>query len=101
VASRNRHAHRAISIRPGARGRIGGAYDSYRFKFGEIHLGASLFPGLSDFGRVRLTTNNSLRIKLVNNFYFTTSFWDNYDSRPPTTAKKNELGISTSIGWSF
>jgi putative salt-induced outer membrane protein YdiY/sRNA-binding regulator protein Hfq len=80
---------------------VGGAYDSYRFKFGEIHLGANLFPGLSDFGRVRLTTNNSLRIKLVNNFYFTMAFWDNFDSRPPSTAKKNELGISTSIGWSF
>jgi putative salt-induced outer membrane protein YdiY/sRNA-binding regulator protein Hfq len=82
-------------------GLIGAAYDSYRFKFGEIHLRASLFPGLSDSGRIRSTTNNALKIKLTNNFYFTIGFWDNYDSRPPLTAKKNELGVSSSIGWSF
>ncbi len=82
-------------------GLLGVAYDSYRFKVGEIHLEASMFPGLSDSGRVRATTNNSLVIKLTNNFHFTLSFWDNYDSRPPTTAKKNELGLSSAIGWAF
>jgi hypothetical protein len=50
---------------------------------------------------IRATTNNSLVIKLTNNFHFTLSFWDNYDSRPPTTAKKNELGLSSAIGWAF
>lgn len=82
-------------------GLLGVAYDSYRFKMGEIHLQALTFPGLSDSGRIRATTNNSLVIKLTNNFHFTLSFWDNYDSRPPTTAKKNELGLSSAIGWAF
>jgi putative salt-induced outer membrane protein YdiY len=84
-----------------AEGLLGVAYDSYRFKVGEIHLQALVFPGLSDSGRIRTTTNNSLVIKLTNNFHFTFSFWDNYDSRPPTTAKKNELGLSSAIGWAF
>ncbi|HWO29894.1 MAG TPA: DUF481 domain-containing protein, partial [Candidatus Acidoferrum sp.] len=84
-----------------AEGLIGVAYDSYRFKFGEIHMQEFVFPGLSDHGRIRSTTNDSLVIKLTNNFHFTFSFWDNYDSRPPTTAKKNELGLSSAIGWSF
>jgi putative salt-induced outer membrane protein YdiY len=84
-----------------AEGLLGVAYDSYRFKVGEIHLQAFVFPGLSDAGRIRTTTNNSLVIKLTNNFHFTLSFWDNYDSRPPTTAKKNELGLSSAIGWAF
>jgi putative salt-induced outer membrane protein YdiY len=84
-----------------AEGLLGVAYDSYRFKVGEIHLQAYVFPGLSDSGRVRTTTDNSLVIKLTNNFHFTLSFWDNYDSRPPTTAKKNELGLSSAIGWAF
>jgi len=77
-------------------------YDSYRFRFGEIHLQGTIFPGITDAGRIRVTTNDALRIKLVNNFYFSVGFWDNYDSRPPvSTAKKNELGISSSIGWAF
>jgi hypothetical protein len=84
-----------------AEGLIGVAYDSYRFKFGEIHMQEFVFPGLSDHGRIRSTTNDSLVIKLKNNFHFTFSFWDNYDSRPPTTAKKNELGLSSAVGWSF
>jgi hypothetical protein len=80
---------------------IGVDYDSFRFKVGEIHMQVLVFPGLSDFGRIRTTTNNSLVIKLTNNFHFTLSFWDNYDSRPPVTAKNNELGLSSGIGWSF
>jgi hypothetical protein len=51
---------------------------------------------------MRLTTNNELKIKLVNNFYFSVGFWDNYDSRPSVAiAKKNELDVSSSVGWSF
>jgi Protein of unknown function, DUF481 len=80
----------------------GVAYDSYRFRFGQLHLQAFVFPGLTDAGRVRTTTNNTLNIKLTNNFFFSVGFWDNFDSRPPqTTAKRNELGISSSIGWTF
>jgi putative salt-induced outer membrane protein YdiY len=84
-----------------AEGLVGLAYDSYRFKVGEVHLQAMCFPGLSDFGRVRATTNNSLVIRLTNNFHLTFSFWDNFDSRPPVAAKNNELGLSSAIGWAF
>lgn len=80
---------------------IGLKYASYRFNFGQIQSQLFVFPGLSDFGRVRMTTNNSLTIALTNKFHFTTTFWDNFDSRPPSFAKKNEMGISTGIGWSF
>ena len=84
-----------------AEGLLGASYDSYRFRFGEIHLQGALFPGMTDAGRIRASTNNTLRIKLVNNFYFSLGLWDNYDSRPPSTAKKNEFGASSSLGWSF
>jgi hypothetical protein len=46
-------------------------------------------------------TNNALTIKLRNNFSLVSSFWDNFDSRPPATARRNELGISSGIGWAF
>jgi len=81
---------------------VGGLKYSYvRFDFGEFDSQLRVFPGLTDTGRVRLTTNNSLTIKLRNNFQLQFTFWDNFDSRPPTTARKNELGISSGIGWSF
>jgi putative salt-induced outer membrane protein YdiY len=80
---------------------IGLQYNLVRFNFGEFTSQVLTFPGLTDTGRVRLTTNNSLTIKLRNNFHLDFTLWDNFDSRPPSTAKRNELGLSTGIGWSF
>jgi putative salt-induced outer membrane protein YdiY len=80
---------------------VGLEYNFVRFNFGEFDSQVLTFPGLTDAGRVRLTTNNSLTIKLRNNFHLAFTLWDNFDSRPPVTAKRNELGMSTGIGWSF
>ncbi len=82
-------------------GVVGLQYTSVRFNFGELNSQLLTFPGLTDSGRVRLTTNNVVMIKLRNNFHLAFTLWDNFDSRPPATAKKNELGISSGVGWSF
>ncbi len=34
-------------------------------------------------------------------FYFRMSFYDNYDNRPVVGAPSNNLGATSSIGWSF
>jgi putative salt-induced outer membrane protein YdiY len=77
--------------------------DYQLFHFDRYSLQAQLlvFPGLSDFGRVRLTTTDVFSVKLSNNFHLNFSFWDNFDSRPPSNAKKNAQGISTGLGWTF
>jgi putative salt-induced outer membrane protein YdiY len=80
---------------------LGLEYTYIRFNLGEFDSQLRVYPGLTDSGRVRLTTNNELTIKLRNNFHLAFTFWDNYDSRPPSTARKNALGISTGVGWSF
>ena len=80
---------------------VGLQYSYIRFNLGEFDSEVRAFPGLTDSGRIRLTTNNSVTIKLRNNFHLAFTFWDNYDSRPPMTARKNELGTSTGVGWSF
>ena len=80
---------------------LGVQYNMVRFNFGDFTSQVLAFPGLTDAPRLRVTTNNTLSIKLRNNFHLSFSFWDNYDSKPPVTAKKNELGISTGVGWSF
>jgi hypothetical protein len=82
-------------------GVLGLQYTFIRFNFGSFDSQLRAYPGLTDSGRFRLTTNNELTIKLRNNFHLTFTFWDNFDSRPPATAKTNELGISSGIGWSF
>ncbi len=80
---------------------VGLQYSLVRFNFGEFDSQLLTFPGLTDAGRIRITTNNSLTINLRNNFHLAFTFWDNFDSRPPENAKRNELGVSSGIGWSF
>ena len=80
---------------------VGLQYSYIRFNFGEFDSQLRVYPGLTDSGRVLINTNNSLTIKLRNNFHLAFTFWDNFDSRPPSTARKNALGISTGVGWSF
>ncbi len=82
-------------------GVVGLQYTSVRFNLGEFNSQLLTFPGLTDSGRIRVTTNNAITIKLRNNFHLAFTLWDNFDSRPPATAKKNELGISSGVGWSF
>jgi Protein of unknown function, DUF481 len=83
-------------------GLAGMDYSLYRFDKYSLTSQFLLYPGFSDLGRVRVTTKTSFSIKLPNNFNLTFSFWDNYDSRPPVfAARKNEFGVSNSIGWTF
>ena len=80
---------------------MGLQYNYVRFNFGEFNSQLLIFPSITDSGRLRMTTNNALTIRLRNNFHLAFTLWDNFDSRPPVTAKKNELGISSGVGWSF
>jgi putative salt-induced outer membrane protein YdiY len=80
---------------------LGVKYQLLRFDRYNLQSQLFVFPGLSDAGRVRSTSKTTFTVKLSNNFHTNFSFWDNYDSRPPANAKKNELGISSGLGWSF
>jgi hypothetical protein len=80
---------------------LGTQYQLFRFARYRLQSQLLTYPGLSDIGRVRLTSKTTFNLKLTNNFYASVSVWDNFDSRPPFNAKGNELGISNSIGWTF
>ena len=82
-------------------GLLGAQYQLFQFDRYSVQSQLLVFPGLSDAGRIRSSTQNTLSIKLTNNFHYDLSFWDNFDSRPLLNSKKNELGISSSLGWSF
>jgi putative salt-induced outer membrane protein YdiY len=80
---------------------VGGEYRLFHFDRYAVQSQFLVFPGMSDFGRVRFTANNTLTVKLSNNFHLNFSFWDNFDSRPPLNAQKNAAGLSTGLGWTF
>jgi putative salt-induced outer membrane protein YdiY len=80
---------------------LGAQYRLFHFDRYTLQSQFLVFPGMSDFGRVRFTTSDTFSVKLSNNFHLNFSFWDNFDSRPPLTAQKNATGLSTSLGWTF
>ena len=80
---------------------VGAEYQLFYFDRYTLQSQFLLFPGLSDSGRVRFTTNDTFSVRLSNNFYLNVSFWDNFDSNPPLSAKKNATGLSTGLGWTF
>ena len=61
-----------------------------------------MFPSLSDLGRWRLTLDTRVKRELIKDFNVGFSVYEAYDSRPPdTTASKNDIGVSVTVGWSF
>jgi putative salt-induced outer membrane protein YdiY len=80
---------------------LGLQYQMFRFDRYSLQSQLLVYPGLTDSGRVRTTTKTTFSVKLVNNFHVDFSFLDNFDSRPPVNAKRNELGVSNSLGWTF
>jgi putative salt-induced outer membrane protein YdiY len=80
---------------------LGLTFSTFRFKTLNLQSQTLVFPSLSDPGRFRLSSQSGVRIELVRNFYWSFQLYENYDSRPPITANKNDLGITTSVGWTF
>ncbi len=80
---------------------VGAQYQLFHFDRYTLESQLLVFPGVSDFGRIRLNTNDTFTIKLSNNFHLDFSFWDYFDSHPPLNAQRNAQGLSTSLGWTF
>jgi putative salt-induced outer membrane protein YdiY len=88
-------------VRNNAEALLGITFSTFRFKTLNLNSQTLLFPSLSDPGRLRLSSQSNLRIELVRNFYWNFQLYENYDTRPPTDAPKNDLGVTTSLGWTF
>jgi hypothetical protein len=76
----------------------------FRYDTPKTDVATSLYvyPGLSDWGRVRLELDSRLNRELVKDFTIGFTIYDSYDSRPPTEgARKNDVGLSLTVGWTF
>jgi hypothetical protein len=67
----------------------------------DISSNALIFPSLTDPGRVRLSMQSNLRIEVVKNLNWDFGLYENFDSRPPVNAPRNDLGVTTGLGWKF
>ena len=68
----------------------------------DLTTAMTVFPSLTQSGRVRSEFNINFRHELISDFFWDLSAYNSYDSEPPTEdASKNDYGIVTSLGWSF
>jgi putative salt-induced outer membrane protein YdiY len=79
-------------------------WDWFTFADRDIDLSNTIviFEGNGDPDlRIRLEFDSQMQIKIVKNLHWTFNLFESYDSSPPEGQKKNDLGISTALGWTF
>ena len=80
---------------------ISTAVKLFQFNKTNLDLNASLFPALSEPGRVYFSTNASYYIKIISNLSWNVSFYGNWDSRPPGNLPGSDYGTTSGLSWTF
>jgi hypothetical protein len=73
----------------------------FQFKKTSLNANATVFPALSEPGRVRFDTNASYYIKLFSNLSWNFSFYGNWDNQPPPGFSGSDYGTSSGLSWTF
>jgi hypothetical protein len=73
----------------------------FRFNKTNLNVSASLFPALSEPGRVHFNTNVTYYVKLVSNLSWNASFYGNWDNQPPAGFSGSDYGTSSGLTWTF
>jgi hypothetical protein len=89
------------SVRNNAESLIGLRASTFRFAKMDVNSQLLVYPSLSDPGRVRLSTQTNANIEFIKNFFADFSLYENFDSRPPIEAPRNDVGVTTGLGWKF
>jgi putative salt-induced outer membrane protein YdiY len=66
-----------------------------------VNTTLSVFPSITDGGRVRSNLDFSGRRELVKDLFFEVSLYGTWDNRPPDEGETTDYGIVTSLGYSF
>lgn len=87
-----------------------GTVDFQWFTFGDnetdLSTRFSLMPSLTTPGRFRLDLTANVKREIIKDFYFSINLFETYDSDPPqpdpeTEPKKNDFGITASVGYKW
>lgn len=62
----------------------------------------TVYPSITDFGRVRSDLDVSLTHEVIKDFTIGLTLFDKFDSRPPAAgAAKHDYGVAFTTGWTF
>ena len=79
-------------------------FQLFRYSDPELYLTAILriFPGLTDFGRVRIEAETRLRYEIFSDIFWGLGFFENFDSRSPVDGTVTyDFAIEATINWKF
>jgi len=79
-------------------------WDWFRYDTPELDLTTTLqiFPNLTDSGEYRGEFEIELKWEIIEDFFWSLSFTDTYDSKvPELEGEKNDYNIITAVGWNF
>ena len=78
------------------------SFFTYNFPKTEVTSRLNAYPGLSQLGRIRLEFDSTLKREFIPDFTVGLNLYDSFDNRPPgTETRKNDVGFSLTVGWSF
>jgi putative salt-induced outer membrane protein YdiY len=103
VGSRERYASATTETNPTTTSELLGTLDLSNFKFDAYSITSSLriYPSLSTWGRVRVGSETTINWEFIKDLYWNLRVYENFDSKPPINAPKNDFGITTGLGWKF
>jgi hypothetical protein len=78
------------------------SYYTYDRPRTNLDLNLQYYPSISNGGRQRLQLDSSVKRELLKDFFVALNVFDTFDSRPPDpTARRNDIGVVVSVGWSY
>jgi hypothetical protein len=83
---------------------LGAQFKEFRYLTPKISIDAKflVYPGITDWGRLRMDFQLNSKFEIFKDFNIGLSFYDNYDNRPPQGASsKNDFGINFTLGYEF
>ena len=86
-------------------------YEFFKFNSpkADVVLGFSVFPSLTESGRVRTSSSAKVRWEVVGDLFWSINFYSSTDNQPPPTASDGTIiegdgtdyGINMALDWSF
>ena len=73
----------------------------FRFNKTNLDVTATVFPVLSEPGRVKFNTNAAYYIKITGDLSWNISFYGNWDNQPPPNFSGSDYGTSSGVSWTF
>jgi Protein of unknown function, DUF481 len=73
----------------------------FRFDKTNLDVTGTVFPALTQPGRVFVNTNATYYVKLYRRLTWNVSFYGNWDNQPPSRFSGSDYGTSSGIGWKF